>query len=121
MPRARRKERARPNLSQGPADLQLAALTTELCTHSDIIVTVRLPVLLRDAARSVAQSASGAADAGVRAHTLPSASQRRAAAASAAAVAPARRVIQGHAELETPRQLLPGHLSQKLAKHIYSA
>ena len=27
-------ERAHPDLSQGPADLQSAALTTELCTHA---------------------------------------------------------------------------------------
>jgi hypothetical protein len=27
------KKRAHPDLNQGPADLQSAALTTELCTH----------------------------------------------------------------------------------------
>ena len=27
------KQRAHPELNQGPADLQSAALTTELCTH----------------------------------------------------------------------------------------
>ena len=29
----RPRERAHPDLNQGPADLQSAALTTELCTH----------------------------------------------------------------------------------------
>jgi hypothetical protein len=29
------KRRAHPDLNQGPADLQSAALTTELCTHVD--------------------------------------------------------------------------------------
>ena len=29
------KKRAHPDLNQGPADLQSAALTTELCTHLD--------------------------------------------------------------------------------------
>ena len=32
----RHAKRAHPDLNQGPADLQLAALTTELCTHLDI-------------------------------------------------------------------------------------
>ena len=33
MPWDRRKARAHPDLNQGPADLQSAALATELCTH----------------------------------------------------------------------------------------
>ena len=32
----RHAKRAHPDLNQGPADLQSAALTTELCTHLDI-------------------------------------------------------------------------------------
>ena len=34
--RSLQKKRAHPDLNQGPADLQSAALTTELCTHMTV-------------------------------------------------------------------------------------
>ncbi len=34
-----KQQRAHPDLNQGPADLQSAALTTELCTHIAISIT----------------------------------------------------------------------------------
>ena len=37
-----RKWRAHPDLNQGPADLQSAALTTELCTHAQRVVAFSL-------------------------------------------------------------------------------
>ena len=37
--KARIGKRAHPDLNQGPADLQSAALTTELCTHESLTVS----------------------------------------------------------------------------------
>ena len=42
-PHTRPGARAHPDLNQGPADLQSAALTTELCTH---VVTMQKSALL---------------------------------------------------------------------------
>ena len=39
------QERAHPDLNQGPADLQSAALTTELCTHALCCTAVGFHVL----------------------------------------------------------------------------
>ena len=41
----KKEKRAHPDLNQGPADLQSAALTTELCTHlagSHVMINVRV-------------------------------------------------------------------------------
>ena len=46
-----RAKRAHPNLNQGPADLQSAALTTELCTHLPL-----MPSSFRPAPRRLSQA-----------------------------------------------------------------
>ena len=43
------RARAHPDLNQGPADLQSAALATELCTHLEVLAEItRLALLTRD-------------------------------------------------------------------------
>ena len=65
-------DRAHPDLNQGPADLQSAALTTELCTqttsYSDVGTRYMFVIFMRT---SLLPNCCRKASCGIRTHDLP--------------------------------------------------